>query len=258
MRVIIKRAVETLLGKDSRLFLDAYHRVYRRSKFPSIGDLVHQFAQLHLDENVRFLQIGANEGTSEDVLNYYIRRYEWQGVMVEPQAEEFERLVKNFAGVSNLHFENSAVVADPAMAPKLYCVVKEDGLPDWVSKLSSFDRSIPEQVLEHYPHAQIVSKRVPAITLEALIDKYPFENYEVFVTDTEGYDYEILRRIDWDLLSPDLLIFEHHHLSPEDDLSCQNMLKDAGYSLFRSKIDTAAFKDIRLRMRYQHHLLEER
>lgn len=45
-------------------------------------------------ENVKFIQIGANDGITDDPIRKYILNHNWKGVLVEPNASVFESLKK--------------------------------------------------------------------------------------------------------------------------------------------------------------------
>ena len=251
---VLKNATAGLLGRKSVAYLDLYHRVIRRPSFPSIGHLVQAYAHRRRDLEVRFAQIGANEGSTEDVLYYPIHRYDWRGVLVEPQAAEFGRLRENYRTRPAVSCEQAAIVAPGTTAPHLHYVVPAAGVPAWASKLSSFDPAIPAQVLEHYPDAQLASHPVRSMTLDALLERHDLQQLDVLLTDTEGYDYEILRHVDWDRLRPSLVVFEHRHLSRDDQQALTTTLTERGYALFSGELDTAAFRDEVLLQLYADHL----
>ena len=252
----LKQVMQSVMGKESKLFLYTYHRIYKRPTFPSVGHLVHLFAKEKQQKGVSFIQIGANEGTTEDVLYYYILSQNWKGILVEPQAEEFKKLKENYASNNQLIFENVAIVEDPKDAPDLYYVVKEAGIPEWVSKLSSFDRSLPEQVLETYPKARIERKKVEGITFETLLERNNLDQVDLLMTDTEGYDYQILKQVDWKKVRPEFVIFESRHLNPEDDKVLTRTLANEGYAMYRTDLDTVAFKSAAIKEAYGNHLLK--
>ena len=58
---------------------------------------------------VSFIQIGSNDGTSNDPLREFIIRGGWRGVLVEPISYLFQRLQSNYRGLKGLQFENCAV-----------------------------------------------------------------------------------------------------------------------------------------------------
>ena len=95
---------------------------------------------------------------------------------------------------------------------------------------------------------------MPGITLPALLSKHALERVDVLVTDTEGYDYEILRQVDWEAAAPDLVVYEHRHLSRGDARELTATLADHGYAFLVDDPDTAAVRDPAAREAYREHL----
>src|SRR5687768_10686357 len=56
-----------------------------------------------------FVQIGSFDGVSNDPINEFVRKYYWQGILVEPMPSFFEQLKLNYANLSGLLLENVGV-----------------------------------------------------------------------------------------------------------------------------------------------------
>ena len=61
---------------------------------------------------------------------------------------------------------------------------------------------------------------------------------DVLQIDTEGYDYQVLRHFDFASSRPQVVMFEHRHLSQDDRDAADNLLVMHGYSLKRHEFDT--------------------
>ncbi len=61
--------------------------------------------------------------------------------------------------------------------------------------------------------------------------------------DTEGYDYKIIKSINFEVVRPDLILYEHIHLSEHDESNCQNFLRGHQYKIFKPEegYDTLAY-----------------
>src|SRR5271165_1303468 len=59
-------------------------------------------------ENFFFVQIGAYDGYDCDPIQKFIRRYGWNGILVEPQPDAFEKLRQNYENFPGLIFERTA------------------------------------------------------------------------------------------------------------------------------------------------------
>ena len=64
------------------------------------------------------------------------------------------------------------------------------------------------------------------------------ERIDLLLVDTEGYDAEIIRRIDFSAWRPRLLVYEHYHLPPQERAECRGRLEDEGYETMAEGFDT--------------------
>jgi hypothetical protein len=58
--------------------------------------------------------------------------------------------------------------------------------------------------------------------------------------DTEGYDFEIIKMVNFETLRPDVIHYEHRHLSDADRVACERLLASHGYRLHVAGVDTTA------------------
>jgi hypothetical protein len=85
---------------------------------------------------------------------------------------------------------------------------------------------------------RIVERTVHALTFASLATKHGLDDLDLLLTDTEGYDWEILKTVDLDRFTPRLAIYEHYHLSREDRAACLDHFRSAGYSILEEGFDT--------------------
>jgi FkbM family methyltransferase len=194
-----------------------------------------------------FVQIGSNDGEQQDPLSEAIRKRQWRGVMVEPVPYVFERLQRNYRRYRRLQLENVAIAQQDGHAP-FYHLPKvsadeQASLPQWYDALGSFSRDI---ILSHKPYIPDIADRiacieVPTVTFETLCQRNRIDHLDLVHIDTEGYDYEILKLIDFERWRPRLVIYEHHHLGaarPE----AEAYLRQHGYELMHEALDTWALR----------------
>jgi FkbM family methyltransferase len=215
---------------------------YRNAVGPAI---VRAFARAY--PAARFVQVGANDGEQQDPLNRMIRRCAWRGVLVEPIPYVFERLAKNCASNPRLKLENVAL-ADRDGTLTLYHLrrvedPRAERLPVWYDALGSFSKDV---VLKHKSYipdieSRIVRSEVPCVTFDTLYHRYGIERLDLLHTDTEGYDYELLRHAALERVRPKLVIYEHHHLSEGDRSACRTLLENLGYVCLEEGLDTWCF-----------------
>ena len=214
-------------------------RIWKRLAGPKLLDA---FAERY--PRAFFVEIGSNDGERFDHLRGLIRNREWRGIMVEPVPYVFARLRDNYGGVDRVALENAAIADRDGTLP-LYHLreatpEEREQLPGWYDAIGSFSR---EAVLGHAREIPDVAERlvrteVPCLSFDSLCRKHGVERVDLLVTDTEGYDFELLGNIDLDEHHPRLVVYEHFHLDPEERDACRSYMRDAGYETMEEGFDT--------------------
>lgn len=251
-RTSIAAAVEALAprlrslvpeGTRSRRILRAVkHRLPRRPAPHAVARVVFSYARCRPDAT--FVQVGSNDGVQLDPLRTEILHRRWRGVMVEPVPYVFERLVANYGHLDHLRFENVAIADADGEAEFHYLPQDEPGpgLPEWYDALGSFRRDV---VLSHRRFIPDIDERiatmtVPTATFDSLCARHAIDSLEVLQIDTEGYDWEVLRRVDLGRYRTELVLYEHMHLGARDRAECEAHLEAAGFALLSNGMDTLA------------------
>jgi FkbM family methyltransferase len=199
---------------------------------PSEHDYIFRLAERR-GQNVFFVQIGANDGLNDDLIHYFVRAYGWRGILLEPLPQMFERLKTNYgSAASRLTFVNAALSSQEGSAP-FYRTDGSDELPSWCNGTASFSRELIAAHRHLAPNIEshIVEDRVDCISFASLVDRYKPSHIDLLVIDTEGYDLEILRQIDLVRYRPELIVFEHQHLSDGDRREASDLLTARGYKI---------------------------
>ena len=241
MKRILKDTLNKLLGAETNLFLHLYHRWYKKPVFPSLNHALRLYADHH--PKVFFVMIGANEGQVTDPLYSYIRLKGWKGILVEPQAKAFEKLKKSYRKNQGLIFEKAAVSDFSGQRPFFSINPEKGNPPPWAAQLSSFDKAIPSAVLKDYPDAVIESEIIDCVRLDELLKKHQIKQLDVLMIDAEGHDYAILRNFDLTKWQPQLIIFEHCHLSKPDFEATKDLLRAKQYSIYEERFNTIGYRD---------------
>jgi FkbM family methyltransferase len=191
-----------------------------------------------------FVEIGANDGEQHDHLRPILDTKPWNGIMVEPVPYVFERLRANYEGRPRISLENAAIADHDGTMAFYHLRQAEDrvtaGLPRWYDGIGSFSR---EAVLNHASLLPDLEQRltcvdVPCLTFDSLCRKHSVDRVDLLIVDTEGYDHEVLRNIDWQVHRPALVVYEHYHLRPEDRARLRTDLIGLGYELKEEGFDT--------------------
>ena len=243
---LIKRTVRKLIPRDSNLDFWVYMH-YRWKPAPgSIEEIIDRYSKRN--KQLFFMQIGSNDGKSGDPLHKFIRRDAWQGILVEPVDYLFDQLRENYRRIGNngLIFENIAIADQVGYRDFFYF---EDFTPDesnpvTLNQQGSFSETHINQVKTLFPKAKTAVRRVPCDTVQSVLSKHCLPRLDILHIDTEGYDFEIIKTINFEDTRPALILYEHIHLSKEDEINCQSLLKDRGYLIFKpdTGYDTLAYQ----------------
>jgi FkbM family methyltransferase len=187
--------------------------------------------------DIFFLQIGAHDGLTFDPVHEYVRQHHWRGLLVEPQPAIFAQLQKNYAGESQLLFENSAVA--PQDGTLDLHVFESADANDHASMLAS-TRKHYLQLNGDSARGTLKTLTVPALSLASLLAKHKIDRVNLLQIDTEGFDYEILQMVDFRRIKPEIIHFESNFLNRRQKSDCARLLGGEGYALLNLGIDTIA------------------
>lgn len=231
MPIIFKAWMANNLAAHPGLFRTAKQLFYR------LGGTVYRTEREWLRtvfgdrKDVFFLQIGANDGKSDDCVYPFVQAYSWQGVLIEPVRYLFDRLVANYQGVDGLVFVNKALTERDGKRAFFRLRETDDALPDWYQQIGSL-RS--EVILSHrstIPNIDdyLIKEEVDCISFSTLIRHEFVKKLDLILIDTEGYDYNILKTIDFNRFQPLLIIYEEKHLSAVEKDEARRLLRSYGY-----------------------------
>jgi FkbM family methyltransferase len=195
----------------------------------SLDHVLFQYADMKND--VFFIQIGSNDGRSGDPLHDLVFGNRWRGILVEPVPYLFERLKIIYQSQSQLIFENCVIANTSGELDFYWLRPNNDGLPDWYEQLGSLRLDVILSHREKIPDIDqyVVKEKVRAMTFEQLLAKHDVVNVDLVHIDTEGYDYEIIKTIDFSKTRPDIILYEHQHLNQIDAFQCRQQMQEAGY-----------------------------
>jgi FkbM family methyltransferase len=191
-------------------------------------------------DDLRFVQVGANDGVRNDLLCPFLDRSDPRGILIEPQTTPFQQLQARYGARERLILLQAAI--DKRAGTRTLYRCREDlavgAAAAFLSGLASFDRSqvVAAYVrharrlgLSEHPDRAIVGEAVPTLTLDAVLNDFGLDRCDLLVIDTEGHDFEIIRTIDFSRIRPVVLIYEHIHLCQADRLACWRLLRANGY-----------------------------
>ncbi len=224
----MKESIKTLISRD--MILD----IPMERIFKIAGEL-----------NIKtFVQIGSNDGIKNDPLHRYIKKNNWKGILVEPDKANFSKLRNNYSQVNGLLFENVGI--GPVRGEMLFYRLSDvaESEPGWYDQVGSFDK---ETFIKNIKHGKELDKRIiteslPVITFYDLLQKNNIVEVDLLHLDTEGFDYQILRSIDFSKYNFRVVIFEGEWMTRSELKEIIQYLRKFKYRIYRCGIDYAGVK----------------
>jgi len=249
-----RRFVFNLSAAENPLFL-AYYKYLHKPKPGSIDEFLDNWSKNN--KPVTFLQVGANDGFIQDPLHKFIKRDRWKGVLLEPQPDVFNNfLVKLHRKRPEIKAINAALDKKDGTRPLYKLAISNER---WATGVSSFNRellldrvkdghmrkhirrqgiTLPENLEEI-----IITDEVPTISPETLLKEFDGEGFNLLAIDTEGFDFEILKILDLDRISPGIILYEEMNFDKETAQECRSYLESHGYSCRKIWKDVLAIKN---------------
>lgn len=208
---------------------------------------------------INIIQIGANDGKSEDPVHDIILNYAKKAVLVEPISDLIHKIENNYKYFEGeLHIENAAVASHSSSSMKIY-FLKKDSWDEYMEKWGKHPTLIASQDIETVARKiaerlalsrEEAEKRISTITpniisIEDIIKKHNIDSVDLLQIDAEGYDFEIIKTIKSNF--PKIINFESMNLTRRDWREFARWANDNNYGYFRGKQDTMAIKNAKFK-----------
>ena len=226
---------------------------------PSIycRQLTHQYrsfralvAELATDRPISIIQVGANDGIAHDPIGELVLNSAGRirGLLIEPQRRAFERLTQRYAHMSHIKCLRAAIGKESGTAC-IYSVNQQAAAGRLNRSISdgigSLDRRHVEAILKSSApallpqdlDALVAEELVPITTLAAAQIGAGINHADVLLVDTEGLDGEIVHTALDCGMRPNLVQYEHKHLSGICRRSLSKRLFGMGYRLWADHAD---------------------
>lgn len=183
------------------------------------------------NKDVFVLQIGAMDGKTFDPVYEFIAKYRWGGLMVEPMEDHFSELQKTYAGHGNIAFDNVAI-AEEAGKKIMHFIptrhIKNGDVPNWGLGASSFYKDRNALEFKEVSHL-VEEKQVQCLSLNQLLKKHNIKNIDIMQIDAEGFDYHILKQLDFSKYHPKVIHIEIVNMPKSEATACKHILDANGY-----------------------------
>ena len=204
-----------------------------------------------LYDDVFVVNIGAFDGRSNEHFFNYLRENKWSGILVEPSPQPFAALTETYAGLENVTLANVAIADKDGTAELLVPVIDETS-PHWLPQTSSLleshvKKTVHEAKLQdesgsNSPQPTFQTVEVKTMRIATLLQKHQIDHFHALKIDAEGYDFRIIKQLDFSQLKPDIIIYEYYNLSYLDNIACLNLLRKHGYKTYWHSTDILAIQ----------------
>jgi len=188
--------------------------------------------------------IGANNGVENDPYVHHALDFGWRAVLVEPNPGVFADLQRTFGSLPRVDCVNAAI-GNKSTPLVLYTIAFS--AKRWATGLSSasettlrkhFASGWVQQMCERFgdvlptdPNEWVKPIEVRCKTVRELVQEAGVQCIDVLAVDTEGMDAEIVNNALDQGYRPEVICWEHLHLSPETNGDLVRRCEDLGYEV---------------------------
>lgn len=208
-------------------------------------DFIYKYLNDNKEKIKILVQIGGNDGVQDDFIRQKIIEYKFETYILEPIEKYYKELTENYKDFENVTTCNYAIT-NKTGTDFINYIETTDEDPLWLKGCSSFymDKNVlsgygsinmkevmPASLMNNI-RRKTKSLEVKTLTFEDFIKLYSINNIDVLVTDTEGYDLNILKQINFKDIQPKLIILEYHNYSEEEKREIFNILLNNDYKIY--------------------------
>ncbi len=204
---------------------------------------VERFVDKLTKENnfTKIIQVGSNDGITDDYVRKIIKKYNLTGVLVEPLPGSFKKLRENYKNINNLNLVNKALDKDNKV--KKFYQVGDKYLNFYhqnINVLSSFNR-------DHLIKWGINKKHIESINVECInwtkiFTDYNFEDVQIVCIDTEGYDHILIENLISETKVRPVIVFEWVNIPNIELKKTFSILKKSNYEFMKFQKDIICYR----------------
>jgi FkbM family methyltransferase len=235
-----KKIVKNYLRKEG-------YCIHRTDRVVFFESLIETF--LRKNKDMFIIQIGANDGKMDDPIYEFVTYYPQKvsGILIEPVKDYFKELKTNYKKYPNFILLNVAI----HNSQKEMTIYRPDpvkmeqyGLPQWIKGIASFNKD--HHKISGTPKDVMIKEKVSCISLNELIKKHQVAKIDLLLIDTEGHDSEIILNLDFQVIKPKIIHFEHGlskgFMSKEEFSNLTEVLHNNGYELWMDPYNVTAYQ----------------
>ncbi len=187
-----------------------------------------------------FVNVGANDGISNDPIYPFLHEFGWRGIAVEPLEPVFAELQRNYRAFPGVILEQAAIAPEPR--PFYYIPAAAGYERTWTRQVGTLDPRFLARTIDRMRTYEfdgpvpagledaVMQVDVPCLTFDALLAKHGVERVDFVNIDAEGIDYELACSIDLARWRPAILCLETADMSETQRADLDARLAAHGYA----------------------------
>lgn len=188
-------------------------------------------------DSIRFIQIGANDGVTNDVASHVLETTD-NGIFIEPMEGAFNLLLENKKNFINSSFLKLALLPEILKDNNKMNLLSQDELRQGSSFLNL------NQVITPYSERIIDQIEVETITVENLINEHNIVDLDFLFCDVEGIDSLIVDNF-LEKIKPEVMFFESCGWWCNEDIQIQvtnnNIVSIPSRHKFKLKLESLGY-----------------
>ena len=153
--------------------------------------------------DIKFVQVGAHDGIKGgDPIYKRVISGGWKGILIEPLFREYKKLIYNYRSISGLIFENIAIHSEK----KEISFYVNKRLRDCSSLFKT------QRIKSDLKRNMVKSIKVKCFTLDYILGKHNFSNFDVLQIDVEGSELEVFKSFSIYKYRPTIIHYESKHI----------------------------------------------
>ena len=203
-----------------------------------------------------FLNLGANDGVTNDPIYDFIEPFQLKGIAVEPIAASYQKLCENYSKSDGVTLERAAIYEGKKLPiyrlpddillkyPVLTQAIGMDrqtlvnGLENF--RCGNVDPTVYKKIDRHalagvdsIADLLIVDESITFMTFEELMIKHNVQQIDFLDLDIEGYDFDVFMAIDLCRWKPKVIGIETAYFTGDQHSALMVKLKTAGYKFLQ-------------------------
>lgn len=207
-----------------------------------LHEILQNKLQNYTDKNLTIVQIGGNDGILDDPIYSEVCKFNYNLHVVEPVPKYYDELKQNYLHMSNVKCYNFAISSFTGVA-KLNYINCVNSKYDWLKGCSSLytnknvlsgfmgkslDIKASDDIIKfiNLNKSEII---VNTFTLSDFLKNNSINSVDVFITDTEGEDFNIFKQFDFKNYKPKLYYTEIYNWTDEEKGKSISKLTNLNY-----------------------------